>query len=183
VIEYKTIEIEKIVEIEVPVEVFTRVEVEVIKEVEKIVEVEVIKEVHDHDRMFELAREIDNLLGEMKNKDHKIGQLKAQIEILENPSDFVLNDAVFGKKPPETGEIGQLFVQCSATGLSVLKWNGDEWLPVDKQQNDSYLLDDPVTDGIITMLATGDLAWEALTPKEQEAIEPLLKDDFKLGRQ
>ena len=183
VIEYKTIEIEKIVEVEVPVEVFTRVEVEVIKEVEKIVEVEVIKEVHDHDRMFELAREIDNLLGEMKNKDHKIGQLKAQIEILENPSNFVLNDAVFGKKPPETGEIGQLFVQCSATGLSVLKWNGDAWLPVDKQQNDSYLLDDPVTDGIITMLATGDLAWESLTPKEQEAIEPLLKDDFKLGRQ
>ena len=176
VVEYKTIEVEKIVEVEKPVEIFTRVEVEV----EKIVEV--IKEVHDHDRMFELAREIDNLLGEMKNKDHIIGQLKAEIVILENPDDFVVNDAVFGKTLPIGGTTGQLFVQNSSTGLQVHKWNGDNWIPVDKTQNDSYLLDDPITDGIITSLATGELSWDLLTTREQEAIEPLLKDNFKFAR-
>lgn len=182
VIEYKTIEIEKIVEIEVPVEVFTRVEVEV--PVEVIKEIEVIKEVRieDHDRMGELAREIDNLLGELKNKEHVIGKLRAQIEILEHPNDFVVNDSFYGKTLPAQGTTGQLFVQYSANGLSVYKWNGDNWLAVDKEQNSSYLLDDPVTDGIITTLATSDLDWEVLTPREQEALEPLLKDDFKIGR-
>ena len=212
VVEYKTIEVEKIVEVPVeveviktitverPVEVIKEVEVEkvieVIKEVEKIVEVpievikevekivEVIKEVQveDHTRMFELAREIDNLLAELKNKDHAIGKLRAQVEILEHPEDFIVNDGVFGKILPGQGTTGQLFVQYSANGLSVYKWNGDSWLVVDKEQNSSYLLDDPVTDGIITTLATGELDWEVLTPREQEALEPLLKDDFKIAR-
>ena len=154
--------------------------VEKIVEVEKVVEV--IKEVHDHDRMFELAREIDNLLGEMKNKDHIIGQLKAEIVILENPNDFVINDAVFGKTLPAEGTTGQLFVQYSSRGLMVYKWNGENWILVDKEQNDSYLLDDPITDGIITSLATGELDWEFLTTREQNAIEPLLKDNFKFAR-
>ena len=83
---------------------------------------------------------------------------------------------------PAQGTTGQLFVQYSANGLSVYKWNGDNWLAVDKEQNSSYLLDDPVTDGIITTLATSELDWEVLTPREQEALEPLLKDDFKIGR-
>ena len=194
VIEYKTIEIEKIVEVEKPIEIFTRVEIEVPIEVEKIVEVEkiievekiveVIKEVQveDHSRMLELAREIDNLLGELKNKDHVIGQLKAEIVILENPADFVVNDAVFGKSLPVEGTTGQLFVQNNSNGLTVHKWNGDKWILVDKEQNDSYLLDDPITDGIITSLATGELNWEFLTTREQNAIEPLLKDNFKFAR-
>jgi hypothetical protein len=202
VIEYKTIEVEKIVEVEVPVEVFTRVEVEVPVEVEKIVEVEVIKEVEkivevektvevikevkveDHERMLELAREIDNLLSELKNKEHTIGKLRAQIEILEHPEDFIVDSAVFGKDIPTHSmkETGQLFVQLTAYGLVIHKWNGYSWIHVDKEQNSSYLLDDPITDGIITSLAIGELDWESLTSKEQQAIEPLLKDDFKLGR-
>jgi hypothetical protein len=132
--------------------------------------------------MIELAREIDNLLGELKNKDQTIGQLKAEIVILENPSEFIVNDAVFGKTLPSEGTVGQLFVQNSSSGLRVHKWNGDGWIPVDKEQNDSYLLDDPITDGIITSLATGELAWESLTTREQSAIEPLLKDNFKFAR-
>jgi hypothetical protein len=198
IIEYKTIEVEKIIEKEIPVEVIRTIEiekpVEVIKEVEKIVEVpvEVIKEVEkivevqveDHARMLELAAAIDNLLGEMKNKDHQIGKLRAQIEILEHPEDFIINDSVFGKALPKEAPVGtgQLFVRMDPSGLSIHKWNGYSWIQVDKEQNSSYLLDDPVTDGIITSLATGELAWEALTSKEQDAIEPLLKDDFKLGR-
>ena len=192
VVEYKTIEVEKIVEVPVEVEVIKTITVERPVEVEKIVEVEVevekivevIKEVQveDHNRMFELAREIDNLLGELKNKEHVIGKLRAQVEILEHPEDFVLNDGVYGKTLPNEGTTGQLFVQYSANGLSVYKWNGDNWLAVDKEQNSSYLLDDPVTDGIITTLATGELDWEVLTSREQEALEPLLKDDFKIAR-
>ena len=190
VIEYKTIEIEKIVEVPVDREVIKTITiekpVEVIKEVERIVDrpVEVIKEVRveDTERMTELAREIDNLLAELKNKDKQIGKLRAQVEILENPNNFEMNDAVFGKTLPTSGALGQLFVQYSAMGISVHKWNGEIWIIVDKNQNDSYLSDDPVTDGIITMLATGELVWEILTPKEQEALEPLLKDDFKVGR-
>jgi hypothetical protein len=184
IVEYQTIEVEKIIEVPVEVEVIKTitierpVEVEVIKEVE----VEVIKEVYDHVRMFELAKEIDILLGELKNKDHTIGKLRAQVEILEHPEDFVLNDSVYCKSLPMEGTTGQLFVQYSANGLSVYKWNGDSWLVVDKEQNSSYLLDDPVTDGIITTLATGEIDWEVLTPREQEALEPLLKDDFKIAR-
>ena len=132
--------------------------------------------------MIELAKEIDNLLVELKNKDHTIGQLKAEIVILENPNDFVINESVFGKLLPTEGTTGQLFVQNSATGLRVFKWNGNNWISVDKIQNDSYLLDDPVTDGIITSLASGELDWEFLTDKEQAAIEPLLKDNFKIAR-
>ena len=200
VVEYKTIEIEKIVEVLKPIEIIKEITVErpveVIKEVERIVEVEkpieVIKEVErivevrveDTDRMLELAREIDNLLGELKNKDQTIGKLRSQIEILENPNDFTVNDAVYGKSLPlqAPASAGQLFVRLEANGLTVHKWNGDTWIKVDKEQNSSYLLDDPVTDGIITSLASGELDWEMLTDKEQQAIEPLLKDDFKLAR-
>ena len=180
VIEYKTIEIEKIVEKPVEVEVIKTITIE--RPIEVIREVEVIREIHDHERMSELAREIDNLLGELKNKDHTIGKLKAEIVILENPNDFVINDAVFGKTLPLEGTTGQLFVQYSSRGLMVHKWNGDSWILVDKEQNDSYLLDDPITDGIITSLATGELNWEFLTTREQNAIEPLLKDNFKFAR-
>ena len=117
-----------------------------------------------------------------RSKDHAIGKLRAQVEILEHPEDFVVNESVYGKSLPFLGTTGQLFVQYSAKGLSVYKWNGDAWLAVDKEQNSSYLLDDPVTDGIITTLATSELDWETLTPREQEALEPLLKDGFKLAR-
>ena len=198
VTEYKTIEVEKIVEVPIEVEVIKTItverpievekivevikEIEVIKEVEKIVEVIKEIQVEDHSRMLELAKEIDNLLAELKNKDHAIGKLRAQVEILEHPEDFVVNDSVYGKTLPNQGTTGQLFVQYSANGLSVFKWNGDGWLSVDKEQNSSYLLDDPVTDGIITTLATSELDWEVLTPREQEALEPLLKDDFKVAR-
>ena len=192
IVEYKTIEIEKIIEVEKPVEVIKAVTierpVEIIKEVEKIVEVEkpieIIKEVRveDHDRMVELAKEIDNLLAELKNKEHLIGQLRAEISILENPEEFTINDAVFGKDLPDIGSSGQLFCQYSAVGLTIYKWNDEKWIMVDKNQNDSYLLDEPVTNSIITTLATGELAWESLTHREQEALEPLLKDNFNIAR-
>jgi hypothetical protein len=153
--------------------------VEVIREVEKIVEVPV----EDHSRMLELAKEIDNLLGELKTKEELVGKLRAQVEILEHPDDFVLNAAVIGIEFPEEKESGQLFCKIENGGIKLYKWIDDYgWTTVNKEQNDSYLLDDPVTDGIITMLATGEILWENLTPKEQEALEPLLKDDFKVGR-
>ena len=132
---------------------------------------------------MELAKEIDNLLAELKNKEFTIGKLRAQVEILEHPDDIVFNPAVIGKEFPEEKVSGQLFCLIENGKISVYKWIDDYgWTPVNKEQNDSYLLDDPVTDGIITMLATGEIVWDNLTPKEQEALEPLLKDDFKIGR-
>ena len=184
IVEYKTIEVEKIVEVPVEKEVFKTITiekpVEVIKEVEKIVEVRI----EDHERMMELAKEIDNLLGELKNKDQFIGKLRSQIELLEHPEDFTIDNAAFGKTLPKDAPMGtgHLFVRLDPGGLTTHKWNGYEWIQVDKEQNSSYLADDPVLDGMVISLAKGELIWENLNSREQEALEPLLKDDFKIAR-
>jgi hypothetical protein len=44
-----------------------------------------------------------------------------------------------------------------------------------KESNTSYLLDDPVLHGMVTMLAMGDIDWDNLTDDEHEAIRPILE--------
>ena len=189
VIEYRTIEVEKIVEIEKPVEIFTRVEIEKIVEVpveiEKIIEVEkiveVIKEVQvpveitETERMAELATEIDGLLTDLKLKNNIIAQLNAQVDVLTDVQDYkTLNDAGIGNQFPEEKSMGQLFCLVERGTIKVFKWNNEKWIPVNKEQNDSYLLDKSVLLNAIVLLSSGELLWEMLTEDEHEAIRPLL---------
>lgn len=183
IIEYKTIEVEKIVEVPVEKEVIQTITIE--KPVEVIKEVEVVKEirVEDTDRMIELAREIDNLLGELKHKEATIGQLKAQIDVLATPNQYTLVETTIGKNFPAEPITGQLFCRPQQGSLSVFKWNGEQWLPVDKNISQSYLADDAILNGIVILLAEGQLTWEGLSDSERESIAPLIEDNPRFGRQ
>ena len=165
-IEYRVIEVEKIVEVEKPIEVIKTIEIE--RVVEK--PVEVIKEVkvEDHERMLELAKEIDNLLVELRHKDQIIEELQKPVT--------VSVPALLGRRKPANAIVGQLFVQIGSQGLRVFKWNGDQWILVDKNSNDSYLLDTDLLSNLLNAIANNELDLDMLTEQEQEALARLSKN-------
>ena len=157
-------------------------ELQAIEPVEKVIEVEKIVEVqvHDHERMAELAGEIDNLLEELKRKDKTIQQLRAEVELEReelagiDASEFAANasTSAFGQEYPANPVLGQLFYNTKTLALS--KWNGNNWIDVDKNQNTSYM-DEHFLHMMIGKISRGEVDFDInLTEAEKTALEPFI---------
>ena len=152
-------EVEKLVE--VPVEVIKEVEVvkevpvEVIKEVEKIVRVPQIKEVErlviPEETQAAIA-EKDMKIRQLENNVQDLGNtlLKVQsqsqeylerIEELQRMASARPVKSTFGNVFPDHADLGDMFVRVDTKPHRLYKWNGDEWINVDKNKTDSYLDD------------------------------------------
>ena len=149
--------------------------VEVIKEVP----VEIIKEVQvtDTTNLNALTRELDNLLQENLRKENQIHALKAELKIKDQESagvaadefDAVVNTSLLGTQLPDSGEIGQLYLNVKTEKL--YKYTGTDWLEVDKQMNSSYTMDEHWQNYKLGQLTRGEAEWDDLTVAEQTALE------------
>jgi len=200
----KIVEIEKPVyittvdRIEVPVEVIKEVQVEKIVEkivevpvetiVEKIVEVPVDRIVEidktDNKTLMDLTVALDHLIKEVDAKNNEINQLKAERELdkrLAESDDIgdkaylldVDNDIV-GHNLPTQPYMGQLFILVREPN-NLYKWNGSEWILVDRYQNTGYTDNVNWQNWQLGRLGRREVEYDDMTPTEQVAIDNLSK--------
>lgn len=185
-------EVEKLVE--VPVEVIKEVEVvkevpvEVIKEVEKIVRVPQIKEVErlviPEETQAAIA-EKDMKIRQLENNVQDLGNtlLKVQsqsqeylerIEELQRMASARPVKSTFGNVFPEHADLGDMFVRVDTKPHRLYKWNGDEWINVDKNKTDSYLDDIEYLRHVVNELTSGGMSIDELSQSEQDAVTDFL---------
>ena len=171
--------VEKIVEVQFEtireVEKIVEVPVEVIREVERIVEVPI--DAQDSKTIIDLTQALDHLLAEIEKKNAEIHKLRATSEVLaeelagEDTSHFNLeqdNDIVGPQLPAGTN--GQLFIVYRQPEI-LWKYNGDQWIQVDKGGNTSYTQNINWKHWQLGRLQRAEIEWEDMTVAEQQAIE------------
>ena len=185
---YRNIVIEKIVEVPSVSTVERVVEVPLETVVERVVEVpvETVREVErvidntDNKTLIDLTVALDQLLKEVDSKNREIHQLKAERELYREEAAGIdaraylldVDTDMVGPNLPQNPYVGQLFILVSHPN-NLYKWNGTEWIVVDKQQNISY------TDNVnwkhwqLGRLQRKEVEYEDMTPAEQSAIDSL----------
>jgi len=162
--------VEKIIEVQVPVETV----------VEKIVEVEKIIDNTDNKTLMDLTAALDQLIKEVDAKSAEIHRLKAEAEIYREEAAGIdaraylldVDTDMVGPQFPQNPYMGQIFIMVSQPN-NLYKWNGTEWISVDKQQNSSY------TDNInwkhwqLGRIQRKEVEYEDMTTAEQSAIDSL----------
>ena len=188
--------VEKIEKIEVPVEVIKEVEkiveVPVERIVEKIVEkvvevpVERIVEVDktDNKTLMDLTVALDHLIKEVDAKNAEIHRLKAERELFERLADgddvadklylLDIETDMVGSVLPPNPYVGQLFILWREPD-NLYKFNGTEWILVDRNQNTGY------TDNVnwqkwqLGRLGRREIEYDDMTPAEQSTVDNLSK--------
>ena len=77
----------------------------------------------------------------------------------------------FGKNFPNNPEKGDLFVYTDSIPSTLFRFNGTNWIEVDKHLTDSYAYNDAYIDHLIEKLANGEYDPEYLSDAERANIE------------
>lgn len=129
---------------------------------------------------MDLTVALDQLLKEVDSKNREINQLKAERELYREEAAGIdaraylldVDTDMVGPNLPQNPYVGQLFILVSQPN-NLYKWNGTEWIIVDKQQNTSY------TDNVnwkhwqLGRLQRREVEYEDMTTAEQSAIDSL----------
>jgi hypothetical protein len=89
-------------------------------------------------------------------------------------NDAVLTNSDFGLAFPFNPAKGDVFVRVDIMPTRVYKYNGDDWIMVDKNNTDSYISDD-YTRYLISKIRTGEYNVEELTDAEADSVREYLK--------
>lgn len=81
----------------------------------------------------------------------------------------------FGMQFPNDPAKGDIWVRTDSMPTLAYKYNGEAWIPVDKDTTDSYAYDDAYIDHLITQLESGNYDPELLSEQEAEQIEQRIK--------
>ncbi len=95
---------------------------------------------------------------------------------LQSDNDPRETNAGFGTEFPTNPERGDLFLRVDYLPTRLFKWNGQKWIPVDKEQTDQYAYHDAYIDHLIEKISTGEYDPELLTDLERTQLEERLKD-------
>ena len=82
----------------------------------------------------------------------------------------------FGTEFPASPERGDTYVSIDCVPTQLYKFNGIEWIPVDKQTTDSYTYNTAYVDYLIEKLASGEYDPDWLAAGEQEQITQRLQN-------
>ena len=80
----------------------------------------------------------------------------------------------FGTSFPGTSAKGDMFLRVDQLPSTLYKFNGTNWIEVDKQLSDQYLYDEAYIDHLIEKIGTGEYDLELLSDAERESIEKRL---------
>ena len=87
----------------------------------------------------------------------------------------------FGTSFPTTANKGDLFLRVDALPTILYKFNGLQWIEVDKSLTDSYVYDDAYITHLIDKIGAGEYDPDLLSDAEREQIALKLKDSPSLG--
>jgi hypothetical protein len=82
----------------------------------------------------------------------------------------------FGNNFPESANKGDTFIKTDRVPSLLFKYNGTQWIPVDKENTDTYAYDEAYIDFLIAKLETGEYDAELLTDAERDSIEHRLNN-------
>jgi hypothetical protein len=94
---------------------------------------------------------------------------------LESDDNIRETNAGFGTKFPNEPEKGDMFLRVDYLPTRLFKWNGQKWIPVDKEQTDQYAYHDAYIDHLIEKISTGEYDPEMLTDLERTQLEERLQ--------
>ena len=94
---------------------------------------------------------------------------------LESDDSIRETNAGFGTKFPSNPEKGDMFLRVDYLPTRLFKWNGQKWIPVDKEQTDQYAYHDAYIDHLIEKISTGEYDPEMLTDLERIQLEERLQ--------
>jgi len=80
----------------------------------------------------------------------------------------------FGTSFPGNSAKGDMFLRVDQLPSTLYKFNGTNWIEVDKQLSDQYLYDEAYIDHLIEKISTGEYDLELLSDAERESIEKRL---------
>jgi hypothetical protein len=139
--------------------------------------------VDDHEEIesddFELKAAIKQWKAEnpddtIKNQRHKfirgeINELPWMRLVADNGR--AENRTGFGTSFPETATKGDTFVRVDTVPNVVYKFNGTNWIAVDKNLSDSYTYDSAYIEHLINKISTGEYDPELLSDSERQQLE------------
>ena len=135
----------------------------------------------DYTTIGNLSQALEHLMQENRRKDdiiHKL-QIKEEILIEEmtgiDAEEFSANahSTLLGTETPANPVMGQLWINTQTDML--WKFNGTNWMAVDKNQNTSYTTDESWKHWVMGRIARAEVEWDDLLPAEQTALEESLK--------
>jgi hypothetical protein len=83
----------------------------------------------------------------------------------------------FGTEFPTTAIKGDMFLRTDRLPSALYKFNGNNWIEVDKSSSDHYAYDDAYIDYLIEKISTGEYDTDLLSDIERDCIERKLKNE------
>lgn len=87
----------------------------------------------------------------------------------------------FGVNFPETASKGDMFLRVDVLPSQLYKYNGVQWIRVNKNLSDNYVYDDAYINHLIEKISSGEYDPELLSDIERERIAEKLKNSTNLG--
>jgi hypothetical protein len=87
----------------------------------------------------------------------------------------------FGIEFPKTAKKGDMFLRVDNLPSQLYKYNGIQWIKVNKNLSDSYIYDDAYIDHLIEKIGSGEYDPDLLSDIERERIAEKLKNSTDLG--
>ena len=87
----------------------------------------------------------------------------------------------FGIEFPKTTKKGYMFLRVYNLPSQLFKYNGVQWIKVNKNLSDSYIYDDAYIDHLIEKIGSGEYDPDLLSDIERERISEKLKNSTDLG--
>jgi hypothetical protein len=87
----------------------------------------------------------------------------------------------FGIEFPKSTKKGDMFLRVDNLPSQLYKYNGVQWIKVNKNLSDSYIYDDAYIDHLIEKIGSGEYDPDLLSDIERERISEKLKNSIDLG--
>ena len=93
--------------------------------------------------------------------------------------DLVAGDVDFGTKFPDDPVKGDTYIRVDHLPTKLFKFNGQNWIEINKESTDSFTYNQEYIDHLIEKLGSGEYDPEMLNDNERDQIEARLKDEDK----
>ena len=112
----------------------------------------------------------------MDDKSYSIDALRvSNPEMILKPGEVIPNSMKYGDRFPPEAYIGDLYMKTDVRPHNLYKFNGGEWIHVNKNMNTSYLSEESYIELLVGLLSNNQYLEEMLTEAEEEAIRDYLE--------
>ena len=161
----------------------------VIEVIEDVVESSVEEEINvitdnDHDSNVTVLPDVEenDIISDPIVKDEEPDEIEITEKKKYKPLTFAAvadNDTVevksgFGTKFPNNPQRGDLFLRVDALPSKLYKWNGKNWMEINKDSTDTYVYKDEYIKHLIEKLSTGEYDIDDLNEAEAEQVKAIL---------